>query len=421
MAVAGGSMENTATAALVFLLGHIPRVAGGAKDVVIQKANFAVLSGHLQNMHAVFEEIAGHTIDDDSETREALQKLQAEIIMAQKLVDECVRKSKFFLLLKCRQYAKRLEITTREIGRCLSLLLDSGIEMFPAEREQIRAIENQMQTVEFHAGELEASICDKLEKALTERRDDIELVNSLLEEIAQVCGIPAESSSLTTELASFRMEKEEVLKKKDMADGAYLEQVIAFLSRGDAANSAGQVQREYLLKRSSICDGMISVLPPLQAFLCPITGEIMQDPVSLETGQTYERSAIEEWFGCGNLTCPVTGAAVMKDGNVSLQPNRALKDSIHEWRDHNYVITIRSARVLLESKNVEQQAKALRGLHQACMERASNRCWVNAEGVLPACSDVLKSENKGLRIVALQALLTIVKDHDKNKVGSMCT
>lgn len=31
-------------------------------------------------------------------------------------------------------------------------------------------------------------------------------------------------------------------------------------------------------------------------FICPITGEMMDDPVITRTGQTYERKAIEDWL-----------------------------------------------------------------------------------------------------------------------------
>ena len=42
------------------------------------------------------------------------------------------------------------------------------------------------------------------------------------------------------------------------------------------------------------------------SFYCPITQDIMRDPVTTVDGQTYERSAIEEWFKNGNVTSPLT-------------------------------------------------------------------------------------------------------------------
>ncbi|KAL4295424.1 hypothetical protein GQ457_12G025720 [Hibiscus cannabinus] len=45
-------------------------------------------------------------------------------------------------------------------------------------------------------------------------------------------------------------------------------------------------------------------------FICPLTGKLFEDPVTLETGQTFERVAIKEWFNQGNRACPVTGKSL---------------------------------------------------------------------------------------------------------------
>ncbi|OWM69234.1 hypothetical protein CDL15_Pgr025421 [Punica granatum] len=44
-----------------------------------------------------------------------------------------------------------------------------------------------------------------------------------------------------------------------------------------------------------------------QYLICPLTRQLFEDPVTLETGQTFERAAIQKWFDEGNKTCPVTG------------------------------------------------------------------------------------------------------------------
>lgn len=45
--------------------------------------------------------------------------------------------------------------------------------------------------------------------------------------------------------------------------------------------------------------------PPKDS-VCPITSHIFSDPVTLATGQTYERKAIEEWIKRGNTTWLIT-------------------------------------------------------------------------------------------------------------------
>ena len=63
-----------------------------------------------------------------------------------------------------------------------------------------------------------------------------------------------------------------------------------------------------------------------KSFFCPITSMVMRDPVVDLEGNTYERSAIEEWLS-QNSTSPVTRQPLRVD---QLNPNRALKDAIDE-------------------------------------------------------------------------------------------
>ena len=45
--------------------------------------------------------------------------------------------------------------------------------------------------------------------------------------------------------------------------------------------------------------------PP--SFLCPISHEIMQDPVSCTDGHSYERKNIQRWMAEGSRLSPITG------------------------------------------------------------------------------------------------------------------
>ncbi|XP_073106852.1 U-box domain-containing protein 26-like isoform X2 [Elaeis guineensis] len=63
-------------------------------------------------------------------------------------------------------------------------------------------------------------------------------------------------------------------------------------------------------------------------FRCPISLDLFTDPVTLSTGQTYDRPGIEKWLAGGNLTCPVT---MQRLHDTSLVPNHTLKHLIDQW------------------------------------------------------------------------------------------
>lgn len=75
------------------------------------------------------------------------------------------------------------------------------------------------------------------------------------------------------------------------------------------------------------------VIPHL--FRCPISLDLFTDPVTLCTGQTYDRSSIEKWLAGGNLTCPVT---MQKLHNPSLVPNHTLRQLIQQWLQMSHLI-----------------------------------------------------------------------------------
>merc|ERR1719453_1094161 len=58
---------------------------------------------------------------------------------------------------------------------------------------------------------------------------------------------------------------------------------------------------------------------------CPITHDVMTDPVVAQDGHTYERNAIEKWFSKGNLKSPTTGEEMP---STALVPNRAIRAQI---------------------------------------------------------------------------------------------
>uniref|UniRef100_A0A7N0ZS14 U-box domain-containing protein n=1 Tax=Kalanchoe fedtschenkoi TaxID=63787 RepID=A0A7N0ZS14_KALFE len=63
-------------------------------------------------------------------------------------------------------------------------------------------------------------------------------------------------------------------------------------------------------------------------FRCPISLELMTDPVTVSTGQTYDRASIESWVATGNTTCPVTRQPL---NDFTLIPNHTLRRLIQEW------------------------------------------------------------------------------------------
>ncbi|GLU13422.1 hypothetical protein SLE2022_300600 [Rubroshorea leprosula] len=135
-------------------------------------------------------------------------------------------------------------------------------------------------------------------------------------------------------------------------------------------------------------------IPPV--FICPISLEPMQDPVTLCTGQTYERSNILKWFNLGHYTCPITMQELWDD---SVTPNRTLYHLICTWFSQKYLLMKkrsedvqgRASELLITLKKVKGQARvlALKELHQVVSSHATARKAVVEEGGIAVISSLL--------------------------------
>ncbi|XP_065666379.1 uncharacterized protein LOC100211223 isoform X7 [Hydra vulgaris] len=74
------------------------------------------------------------------------------------------------------------------------------------------------------------------------------------------------------------------------------------------------------------CNNDNDVVP--SDFLCPITMEIMVDPVIAADGFTYEKKSILSWFSSGKVTSPMTNIPL---SHTELVPNRSLKNVIEKF------------------------------------------------------------------------------------------
>ncbi|ONK71339.1 uncharacterized protein A4U43_C04F7460 [Asparagus officinalis] len=126
-------------------------------------------------------------------------------------------------------------------------------------------------------------------------------------------------------------------------------------------------------------------------FLCPISYQIMKDPVTLSTGITYDRSSIQQWIFAGKHdTCPVTNQLL---SSRDLTPNHTLRRLIQAWCVANAVERVPTprqpidrahiARIVDKARSSTQfQLSCLQQLKSIASESEINRsCIENSEAV----------------------------------------
>ncbi|KAF3602256.1 hypothetical protein F2Q69_00039026 [Brassica cretica] len=81
------------------------------------------------------------------------------------------------------------------------------------------------------------------------------------------------------------------------------------------------------MTKSSSLEMLETVSCP-EEFRCPLSNELMRDPVVLASGQTYDKLFIQKWLSSGNRTCPKTQQVLSHTG---LTPNLLISDMISKW------------------------------------------------------------------------------------------
>ncbi|KAK9122902.1 hypothetical protein Sjap_012504 [Stephania japonica] len=177
-----------------------------------------------------------------------------------------------------------------------------------------------------------------------------------------------------------------------------------------------------------------STPPPVeipQFFICPISLQIMRDPVTLISGITYDRDSIDQWLSSPpkhpkTILCPVTKQALPMDSNdlIIMTPNHTLRRLIQSWciaNASNGVDPIPTPKPPLSkpallsilqnlspSSCLESRVKSLNTLEMLAGESEGNkRCMVGA-GVAASMASIVIECYNGDSIDGLEHALNIL-------------
>ncbi|GMI99795.1 PLANT U-BOX PROTEIN10 [Hibiscus trionum] len=164
-------------------------------------------------------------------------------------------------------------------------------------------------------------------------------------------------------------------------------------------------------------------------FLCPISLELMRDPVVVATGQTYERSYIQRWIDSGNATCPKTR---QKLEDTTLTPNYVLRSLINQWcAKHNIeqpsgivkgrlkksdgsfhdvncdMAAIQALVCKLSSRSIVEHKAAVAEIRSLSKSSTDNRILIADAGAIPVLVNLLTTDDVSLQEHAVTSILNL--------------
>ncbi|XP_061353668.1 E3 ubiquitin-protein ligase PUB23-like [Gastrolobium bilobum] len=151
-------------------------------------------------------------------------------------------------------------------------------------------------------------------------------------------------------------------------------------------------------------------------FLCPISLQLMRDPVTVCTGITYDRENIERWlFSCKNKTCPVTKLSLL---DTDLTPNHTLRRLIQAWCTLNASLGVERiptpkppidrtqiVKILAEAKKFpDKQLECIRRLRSIVFEGERNKNCLESAGAIDFLASTMKNIQEDSTVLSEAAI-----------------
>ncbi|PON50903.1 Coatomer beta subunit [Parasponia andersonii] len=172
-------------------------------------------------------------------------------------------------------------------------------------------------------------------------------------------------------------------------------------------------------------------------FLCPISLQLMRDPVTVSTGITYDRENIEHWlFSCNKSTCPVTKQPLLQLIHAAeidhhhLTPNHTLRRLIQAWCTLNASYGIERIPTpkppvdkshilkLLDEANDDHpnsQLRCLQSLKSIASQSERNKKCLEAAGTIEFLALIVKNGGDSMATTeaAVELLFHLIKSSEK--------
>lgn len=376
-----------------------------------------------------------------------LKELYLLLYRSKILLDYCAQSSKLWLLLQNHSISGHFHDLNQEISTLLDVFPMADVELGEDVREQIELLRRQSRRSQL--------FIDKGDEALRIQFFSFldEFENGKIPDSAELRFFLAERLQIR-DAKSCRNEIE-FLEEQIVNHEGDIEPTVGVLNGFVALTrycrflligfeedevefgSGSQKKPRKGLISQEIADTFITIP---KDFCCPISLDLMRDPVIISTGQTYERSAISRWMEEGHCTCPKTGQMLI---NTRLVPNRALRNLIMQWCNAHGIpydppecsdasaeifAAASPTKAALEANrataallihqlaNGSQVAKtvAAREIRLLAKTGRENRAFIAEAGAIPYLRTILSSLNPVAQENSVTAMLNL-SIYDKNK------
>ncbi|CAB4306687.1 unnamed protein product [Prunus armeniaca] len=265
-----------------------------------------------------------------------LKELYLLLYRSKILLDYCAQSSKLWLLLQNQPISGHFHDLNKEISTLLDVFPMEDVELGEDVREQIELLQRQARRAKLFIDEGDEelrvkffSFLDEFEKGRVPDSADLWLFFAERLGIRDAKSCRNEIEFLEEQIINHEGDVEPTVSVLNgfVAFTRYCRFLLFGFEEDEVELGIGNNQRKPRkgLITQEIAETFITIP---KDFCCPISLDLMREPVIVSTGQTYDRSSISRWLEEGHCTCPKTGQMLP---NARLVPNRALRNLIMQW------------------------------------------------------------------------------------------
>ncbi|KAF7838345.1 U-box domain-containing protein 19-like [Senna tora] len=362
------------------------------------------------------------------------------------LQDLTRRGATLWMLTKSHHVASQFRVVIRGLATALDVLplrrIDEEDDVVCGEvKELVGLVAEQARRVKFEVDPDDEEAANRVRSVLSQLERGVEPDVVELKRILDYLGVKS-WSDCNEEIEFLEEEVGFQCSECDEREVPFLSGLIGLLSYCRGVMFETLDFRDEGKRCNNNTETMMNCINP-EDFRCPISLELMTDPVTISTGQTYDRASIQKWLKSGNRVCPKTGEKLT---NTELVPNTTLRRLIQQFCADNGVSLVKSqspsrdiaktavagspaaahaiqflswflARRLVFGTN-EQRNKAAYEVRLLARSNLFNRSCLVQVGAVSPLVNLLETDERSTQENAIAALLKLSK-HNRGKEAIM--
>ncbi|KAJ8553794.1 hypothetical protein K7X08_024472 [Anisodus acutangulus] len=411
-----------------------------SKFFATQRRNVRETIRQVEILLIFFEEIRDHLPSNRHSIVLCFAELHTTFQKLKFLLADCTREgAKTWMLMKAHSVASQFRVLVRTVATALDVLPLSSLNVSREIKELVLMVANQAQRAKMELDPEDEDATKRVIVILNQFENKFEPDSCVIKKFLDYLDITT-WTQCHKEIKFLEDEINFECSENHEREVPMLSSLVGFLSY-----CRGILFEDSVYGNTDQSDGTsnletLTCLNP-EDFRCPISLELMTDPVTVSTGQTYDRASIQKWLTSGNLLCPKTGEILQ---STELVPNSTLRKLIQQFCFDNGISIAKSrkkncdiSRTILPGSPAaaeaikflsqflanrmyfgsdQQKIKAAYEIRLLAKSNIFNRSVLIEAATIPAFLQMLSTNDPAMQENSISALLKLSKHSNGKKL-----